>query len=594
MSLGLMDILRLLGALGLFLYGMKVMSDALMLLAGNRMRQILAYSTSNRFFALIVGFLITATIQSSSATTLMVVSFVNASLLTLSEAVGVIMGANIGTTVTAWLITILGLKVSMSSIALPILGFGFVLSVSKSSQRSHWGHFLIGFALLFIGLQFLKDSVPDIGQHPETLEFLTQYTQYGYGSVLLFVFIGTVLTLVVQSSSATMAITLLMCSEGWIPFEMAAAMVMGENIGTTITANLAAMVSNFQARRAARAHLIFNLLGVSWMLLLFYPFIGQIGKWVEQSEGVSPFVSAAAIPVALSLFHTSFNIINALILLGFIGLIVKIVTRLVPEVKAVEKQMELPLYLSNEALSYVETGIKALSDESLRLLDNAGYKVMSNALGMHRKDIDSDISIRAFLDRDHKQLGINIDEVYETGIKPIYSSILKYATELQHLTRPEPSQIEAIRNILVADRLLVQTVKLLKPLQENLEHSLKIEHENLHHEYNILRRRILKVVRVLRRLRTHQNPEFFFAKLQVQKRKIEELDLLANGHLDKLLASGAITEEMASSLLEDSATATLISRNLIDIALILCKPADQIIGQIDAENSAVPQDNTLT
>ena len=285
MNYGFTDLLTLLGSLGLFLYGMKVMSDALMALAGDNMRNILATTTSNRFLALTTGFFITAAIQSSSATTLMVVSFVNANLLTLTEAVGVIMGANIGTTVTAWLISILGFKVKMSAIALPLVGVGFLLSMSKNDQRRNWGLFIVGFSVLFIGLQFLKDSVPDIRSHPEILAFLTEYTSHGYASVLLFMLIGTILTLVVQSSSATMALTLLMTFEGWIPFDMAAAMVLGENIGTTITANLAAIVANFHAKRAARAHLIFNLIGVLWLLVLFFPSSRGSARWSNSWRG---------------------------------------------------------------------------------------------------------------------------------------------------------------------------------------------------------------------------------------------------------------------------------------------------------------------
>ena len=222
------------------------MSDALIKLAGNRMRSILATMTSNRFLGISTGFLITSVIQSSSATTLMVVSFSNASLLTLTEAISVIMGANIGTTVTAWIIAILGFKVSMSSIALPLVAAGMLFTFSKKEHWQNWGVFIIGFAVLFIGLQFLKDAMPDIQQHPEILEFLRRYTEGGYGSILLFLALGTVLTVLIQSSSATMALTLLMTAEGWIPFEMAAAMVLGENIGTTITANIAAIVANFQ------------------------------------------------------------------------------------------------------------------------------------------------------------------------------------------------------------------------------------------------------------------------------------------------------------------------------------------------------------
>ncbi|MGB5676946.1 MAG: Na/Pi symporter, partial [Gammaproteobacteria bacterium] len=318
MAYGISDILTLLGALGLFLYGMKVMSDALMELAGDRMRSILSTTTSNRFFAVLTGFAITAIIQSSSATSLMVVSFVNANLLTLTEAIGVIMGANIGTTVTAWLISIFGFKVSMSAIALPLVGLGFLLTLSKQKNRQQWGYFTIGFAVLFIGLQFLKDSVPDISNDPDVLASLSDYTSAGFLSILLFIFIGTVLTLVVQSSSATMALTLLMTYEGWIPFDMAAAMVIGQNVGTTITANLAALVANYQAKRAARAHLIFNLLGLLILTPFLYPMLTYIDGITQNLEGASPFVEAAAIPIALSLFHTFFNIINTLLLIGFI------------------------------------------------------------------------------------------------------------------------------------------------------------------------------------------------------------------------------------------------------------------------------------
>ena len=284
MEYGFKDILQLLGALGVFLFGMTVMSDALLKLAGNRMRSILATMTSNRALGIFTGFFITSVIQSSSATTLMVVSFSNAGLLTLTEAISVIMGANIGTTITAWLIAILGFKVSMSAIALPLVGLGFAMTFGKGKNLKNWGNFVIGFALLFIGIQFLKEAMPDIKNNPELLSFLSQYTDLGYLSILLFLLIGTVLTVIIQSSSATMALTLIMCAQGWIPFELAAAMVLGENVGTTITANLAALVGNFQAKRTARAHLIFNLLGVVWMLVLFYPFLKFI-SWLTQLVG---------------------------------------------------------------------------------------------------------------------------------------------------------------------------------------------------------------------------------------------------------------------------------------------------------------------
>ena len=284
------DFLKLIGSLGMFLYGMKVMSEGLQKVAGDRLRSILTAMTTNRVTGILTGVLITALIQSSSATTVMVVSFVNAGLLSLAQSITVIMGANVGTTVTAWIISIFGFKVSISSFAIPLIGLSIPLIFSGNSRRRSWGEFMVGFAFLFLGLDFLKGSVPDIQSNPAILSFLTEYTNLGYLSIFLFLLIGTVLTIVVQSSSATMPITLIMCSKGWISFDIAPAMVLGENIGTTITANMAAPSANISAKRAAFAHFLFTILGVCWVLLLFYPFTRMIATLVtEFSSFRSPY-----------------------------------------------------------------------------------------------------------------------------------------------------------------------------------------------------------------------------------------------------------------------------------------------------------------
>jgi len=251
------------------------------------MRQVLAKITNSRIKGVFTGMMVTTTIQSSSATTVMVVSFVNAGLLTLIAAVGVIMGANIGTTVTAWIISLFGFKVSLRFLSLPLIGISFPLFFSKNSIRRSWGEFIIGFAVLFIGLQFLKQSVPDVKSNPEVLDFLASYTDMGFISVLIFVLIGTIMTSLIQSSSATLALTLVMCYNGLISFELAAAMVLGENIGTTITANIAASVANVSAKRAARAHLLFNVFGVIWILAVFHPFLRGIDYLMSQNHNIS-------------------------------------------------------------------------------------------------------------------------------------------------------------------------------------------------------------------------------------------------------------------------------------------------------------------
>ena len=321
------DFLKLIGSLGLFLYGMKIMSEGLQKVAGDRLRSILTAMTTNRVTGVLTGVLITALIQSSSATTVMVVSFVNAGLLTLAESISVIMGANIGTTVTAWIISIFGFKVDMAAFALPLLAIALPLIFSGKSNRKSIGEFIFGFSFLFMGLSYLKANAPDLNANPEMLAFVQNYTDMGFFSILLFLFIGTILTMIVQASAATMAITLIMCANGWISLELGAALVLGENIGTTITANLAALTANTQAKRAALAHFVFNVFGVIWVLIIFHPFI-QLVNWVVDTffQTNNPEV---AISYKLSAFHSIFNICNVCLLIWGVKLIERTVCALI-------------------------------------------------------------------------------------------------------------------------------------------------------------------------------------------------------------------------------------------------------------------------
>jgi phosphate:Na+ symporter len=291
----------------------------------------------------------------------MVVSFVNAGLLSLAQAISVIMGANVGTTVTAWIISLFGFKVDISLFALPLIGLCVPLIFSNNNRRKSWGEFIIGFAILFLGLGFLKESVPDLAGNPDVLSFVKNYTSMGFESVLLFLFIGTILTIIVQSSSATVAITLIMCSKGWIPFEIAAAMVLGENIGTTITANLAALSANVPARRAAFAHFIFNVFGVVWMLIVFYPFVHMISWLVTDYGPGDPTVasenSEVAVSFGLSLFHTLFNIVNIFLMIWFVNFYVKICSYCVKQ-KKVSDEDECQL-------KFISAGLLSTSELSL-------------------------------------------------------------------------------------------------------------------------------------------------------------------------------------------------------------------------------------
>ena len=392
--MGILQIFTLLGAMGMFLYGMNLMSAGLQKAAGDRLRSFLSAMTSNPFKRVMTGVGITALIQSSSATTVMVVSFVNAGLLTLVQAIGVIMGANIGTTITAWMVSLLGFKADISILAVPLMLLGFLFSNSKKNQRKNIGELIVGFSLLFLGLSFMKESVPDLKQTPEVLEFVRQWAGLGFWSVLIFLGIGTVLTLILQSSSATMAITLILLSMGWIPFPMACAMVLGENIGTTITANIAASVGNPAAKRAALSHTIFNVFGVIWALILFRPFLSLVGKIIELMGYPNPAAAGFAVSApdgadgtaalyGLSMLHTLFNLINTLILVWFTDLIAKVVTKLVKEPENKEEKAFRLKYIEAGPLATPELATEQAFKEIIHFA-----QISRNGLGYARAAIN--------------------------------------------------------------------------------------------------------------------------------------------------------------------------------------------------------------
>lgn len=394
MKFGLLEILTLIGAVGLFLYGMKLMSEGLQKAAGDKLRNILAMMTNNRFIGAFTGIFITALIQSSSATTVMIVSFVNAGLLSLGQSMAVIMGANVGTTATAWIISLLGFKVNMAAFAIPLVGFGVPLLFSKKNSSKSWGEFLIGFALLFLGLDYINKSVPDLQANPEIFQALQAYVGLGYGSILLFALIGMIITVIVQSSSATFAIVLIMSSKGWISFELSAAAILGSNIGTCITPLLASISGNIQAKRAAMGHLMFNVLGSLWVLLLYQPFLKLIiiisSALAGNPENLMTYISTTDpaiinqlntgtsgdealmsnfanmqyfVSFGLSMFHTIFNLINISVMIWFTTLYVKVVTKLIPS-KPSEEENETHLkFISTGMLSTAELSILQAHNE---------------------------------------------------------------------------------------------------------------------------------------------------------------------------------------------------------------------------------------
>ena len=337
---GVIQVLDLIGGLGIFLIGMRWMSDGIQRRAGSKFRRLLHSMTNNRFAGVVTGLGVTSLIQSSSATTVLLVSLVNAGLITLRQSIGVVMGANIGTTLTAWIVSIVGFQMKITDFALPAIAIALPLHFSKRPRLREFADILIGFGLLFLGLHLMKESVPDIRNNPDVLAFLQGWSEMGYLSILLFILIGAVLTVIVQSSSAAMTITITMAFRGWISFPVAAAIVLGENIGTTVTAFLASLPMGSTAKRTARAHMIFNVVGVVWMLLVFYPFTRLIDLIIPGAA-----TDPTAIPLHLSMFHTLFNVANTSLLIGLVGPLTRLVEWMVPERVVIARTGEYRLAL---------------------------------------------------------------------------------------------------------------------------------------------------------------------------------------------------------------------------------------------------------
>lgn len=509
LTMNILDIILIIvnfaGALAVFLFGMKLMSEGLQKIAGSKMREILGKITNNPFRGILIGIVVTVAVQSSSATTVMVVSFVSAGLLSLSGAIAVIMGANIGTTVTAWIITLLGLGESSGNFSLPMLlaAVALIFMFSKKDKSKSLGEFIIGLGLLLVGMDFLQSAMPNLEEYPSFLELLARMSDLGFWSIIIFVIIGALLTCLVQASAAMMAITLVMCYKGWIGFDVAVALVMGQNIGTTITANLAAMVANTAGKKSARAHLVFNVLGVVFTLIVFSPLMKLIANLTELMMGSNPYTqvgeagySPETIPLALSLFHTFFNVVNTLILVWFIPQIMKIVEWMVkPSAEDMEDTFRLT-YISGNMVNTSELNIESahkeienFSKRILRMYDFLPTLIHPANKEEFDKVFERVEKYEAITDRMELEIAKFLTKIGRNGLsdegsKQI-SSMLRIIDNLESIG-DAIYQIAIIRKTKHADN-----VHFLQDMNNNISHmnelvrkALVIMDENLHNQYD--------------------------------------------------------------------------------------------------------------
>lgn len=415
----------ILGGLALFLFGMRVMSEGLQKVAGDRMRRILGAMTSNRFFAVLTGVVITATIQSSSATTVMLVGFVNAGLISLGQSVGVVMGANIGTTMTGWLVAIVGFKVHVAALAMPCIAVGFFIRFFGKRKLTDWGEFLLGFGVLFLGLDYMKEAVTEVRNSEALMAWIGSVSASTLLSRIFAVFVGTAVTCVVQSSSATMAITMTLAAEGMIDVHTACALILGDNIGTTITANLAAFGASAAARRTARVHTIFNVLGSVWGVALFIPFMAVVG-WLVPGA-LEDGASKATLAAYLAAYHTMFNVTNTLLWLPFVNQLAWMATRLVSEPQQAEKPHLR--YLDARLMDSPPMALHAARSEVLRMLDvTRGMLQRTNLLITHPDE----------------KLGTVVEQVFESEqvVDNLENEIAGYLVEVVRLDTSEEQSAE--------------------------------------------------------------------------------------------------------------------------------------------------------
>ena len=519
MNFGIFEILKLLGALGFFIYGMKVMSDGIQKLAGAQMRKIISSITNNKFAGVLTGFFTTSIIQSSSATTVMVVSFVNAGLLTLRQAIGVIMGANIGTTVTAFMLLAFGFgKFSISDYSLPLIGIGIPLYFTSKNTLKSLGEFLIGFAILFMGLDELKDLMSFIKEDPLLLRsIIDPVSGFGFFSVIIFVLIGTVLTVVVQSSSAAMAITLALCGGvNGIPFELAAAIILGENIGTTITANIAATIGNVHAKRAARAHLFFNIIGVIWMLIIFFSFLDIVDYLLKEtffSKLVIQGDDESLTRWSLAVFHLLFNIINTFLLIWFIKNIEKAVIKLISS-KGEDDEIHQLKYFSNNNLS---------NEFSIVEVKNELQKFVKITAKMNT------FTQQLILETDRKKINKLLQklEQYEEITDRIENEVSEFLSKVNDSDLSSKSS-EEIRSILTIISELENIGDVYYSISKNLERKI----ENKLYFIPSQRNNLLKMISIVEKLFSTLNE--IMDNMSNQNEKLIENSYLLENELNKL------------------------------------------------------------
>ncbi|MCP3933131.1 MAG: Na/Pi cotransporter family protein [Bacteroidetes bacterium] len=556
------------------LFGMIMLEEGFNAFVEGPLQKLLRRATDKLHKSLGLGFIVTALLQSSSLISVITISFISAGLIGLNAGIGIIFGANIGTTATAWLVSFFGLKIKVSALAMPMLAFGIIFVFQKSKSLKGIGHVLAGLGFFFLGIHFMKEGF-DI--YKDSIN-LADYAMPGFWGLMVYTLIGIAITLILQSSSAAMALILTALAVGQITYNNSLALAIGANVGTTITAILGSLSANVAGKRLAGAHFVFNVVTGLIALIFIIP-LGQLVNFIAEGTGVA----SDNYIIKLSIFHTIFNLIGVIVMVPLINRLVKILTRVFVEKEQEDDRIEYPVYLNESVLAYPQSAIQALLDESKRLFEKATFKIVSHGLNLHREDIKGEEKLKKVVKKSKEELDVDIDELYYQRVKTIYSKIIKYATLAQSKFSLPEEAIEAFTRIKLANRNVVETIKDIRGLRKNVSQYMVSENKFIQKEYDRLRKKVSQVLREIYHTRKDEHPEAHLKRLGQLKEKANKSDAMLDGTLDKLIREQKITSVMATSLANDSENVAQISKRLIETAELLYIDSDTLIKLTEEE-----------
>ncbi|WP_228154932.1 Na/Pi cotransporter family protein [Aliarcobacter cryaerophilus] len=557
----------ILSGIAIFIIGMFFMQDGFKQLSGGILEKLLEKFTSNTLYAIATGFLSTSVVQSSTIITLIVVSFLSAELLTLVQAVGIVFGSNVGSTTTAWIVSSLGVDVKISTYAFPMLVFGVVLRFFKSNGVKGSGNVLLGLGFIFLGISYMKDGF-DIMKNSIDL---ASYAMEGYLGIIVYILIGILITVVIQSSAATLAIVITALNADSITYVNAIALAIGANVGTTLTTILASFASNENGKRVALIHLLFNLISATFITIFIFQFINL-------TDFIAPFlgVSDNNYGMKLALFHTIFSVTGVILLTPAISLLVKLSEKLIQKkVSSASK----PKYLNPSVLSNPDASLAALRKEIINLYENC-QKAMLHALNIHTTGLTRE-TLKVQLAKDLTIIDTDIDEIYQKNLKALYSEIVKFSSFAQeNMFDFQHKKVDELKRAAV---LLVEVLRDTRDIQRNVNFYLKSKNEYIKEEYNILRKELAEMLIDINTLSMLENDSDQLTQFELIKTELAHNDLASSEELDTLIREDKIKATMATSYMNDSATGYSIQKKLVKVANILFLN-DGIVKQIGDEN----------